>query len=200
VAFVHEIFNALNGQPVAVGEGLQFAMTKLKPILMWTLFAGLVGLLIKTLERKFGFFGRWVVRFIGVAWSVASVFVIPVLVMEEHPDNPIHVVRRSADVIRKTWGEALAGYAGLQIGGVLVVLSTLVMLPLSMFVGIAYKQFGAMLAGFAGWFVLVCAFSYLMSVAGQIYLCMLYRYASAGAVPDGLTPEMLTSAWRPRKE
>ncbi len=47
-------------------------------------------------------------------------FVIPVLVMEEHPDNPIGVVKQSAGVIRKTWGEALAGYAGLQVGGIIV--------------------------------------------------------------------------------
>lgn len=200
VAFVHEIFNALNGRPVSVSEGLQFATTKLKPILMWTLFAGLVGLLIKTLEQKFGFFGRWVVRFIGVAWSVASVFVIPVLVMEEHPDNPIDVVRQSAGVIKKTWGEALAGYAGLQIGAAIGILSAAVLLPASLYAGVAYEQWGLAAAGFGSWFVFICAFSYLMSVAEQIYLCMLYRYASVGAVSEGFTPDMLTSAWTPRKD
>ena len=199
VAFVHGIFNALSDKPVSVSEGLSFATTKLKPILMWTLFAGLVGLAIKTLEEKFGFFGRWIVRLIGVAWSVASVFVIPVLVMEEHPDNPIDVVRQSAGVITKTWGEALAGYAGLQIGGVIIAVATVVVVPLSMYVGLAYKQFALMLTGFAGWFVFICAFSYVMSIASQIYLCMLYRYATAGAVPQGLTSDMLTTAWRPKK-
>ena len=63
---------------------------------------------------------RSVIRTVGFAWSVASVFVIPVLVLEEHSNNPIEVVRQSAEVIRKTWGEALAGYAGLQLGGFLV--------------------------------------------------------------------------------
>jgi hypothetical protein len=199
VAFVHGVFNALNDKPVSVSEGLQFALTKLKPILMWTMFAGVVGLIIKALEEKFGFFGAWIVRLIGLAWSVASVFVIPVLVMEEHPDNPIDVVRQSAGVIKKTWGEALAGYAGLQIGGMIVVAATVVIVPLSMYVGLGLNQFGAMLAGFAGWFAFVCAFSYLLSVAGQVYLCMLYRYAAAGVVPAGLTSDMLTSAWRPKK-
>lgn len=199
VAFVHEIFNALNEKPVSISEGLQFATTKLKPILMWALFAGLVGLAIKTLEEKFGVFGRWVVRFIGVAWSVASVFVIPVLVMEEHPDNPIEVVRRSAGVIKNTWGEALAGYAGLQVGGLIAVLSAVVVLSASTFVGVAYGQWQLMLAGYALWFAFIFAFSYLLSVAGQVYLCMLYRYATAGTVPEGLTPDLLTTAWRPKK-
>src|SRR5262249_29329095 len=45
VAFYHEILAALSGQPVAIGRGLKFAGTKLGAILMWTRFAGLVGLL-----------------------------------------------------------------------------------------------------------------------------------------------------------
>jgi len=199
VAFVHEIFNALNGKPVSVAEGLEFATTKIKPILMWALFAGLIGLLIKTLEEKLGFFGRWVVRSIGLAWSVASVFVIPVLVMEEHPDNPIDVVRQSAGVIKKTWGEALGGYAGLQLGGMLAGLSALVAIPLCFIAGFVYSQWMAMFAGLAFWFAAMLAFSYAMSVAGQIYLCVLYRYASAGTLTEGFAPESLASAWRPKK-
>ncbi|HEX4646501.1 MAG TPA: hypothetical protein VH598_12930, partial [Verrucomicrobiae bacterium] len=50
VAFYREILNALNGQPVSIGAGLQFARSKWKIILMWALFAGLVGFTIKTLE------------------------------------------------------------------------------------------------------------------------------------------------------
>lgn len=200
VAFTHGIFNALDGKEVSVTEGLQFAATKLKPIVMWTLFAGLIGFLIKSLEERFGFVGRMIIRAIGTAWSVASVFVIPVLVLEEHPDNPIGVVKQSAGVIRKTWGEALAGYAGLQIGGLIVGAGTIVV------VGGAIASFfflNSMAPGFvviALWLAFIVAFSYAMSVAGQIYLCVLYRYAAAGVVPPGYTPEMLTTAWRPRKD
>jgi hypothetical protein len=199
VAFVHEIFNALNGEPVTVSDGLRFAGTKVKPILMWTLFAGVVGLLIRSLEQKFGFFGRWVVRLVGLAWSVASVFVIPVLVMEEHPDNPIGVVRQSAGVISKTWGEALAGYAGLQFGGIVIGFGSIAVAIAAFAGGMYLENMGLTFAVLGAWFVFICAFSYAMSVAGQIYLCVLYRYASAGIVPQGYTPEMLTMAWRPKK-
>ena len=43
---------------MSIPRGLKFAGTKLKAILMWTLFAGLVGLIIKTLEQKLDFVGR----------------------------------------------------------------------------------------------------------------------------------------------
>lgn len=199
VAFVHEIFDALDGKPVSVMEGLQFAGTKVKPILLWTLFAGVVGLLIRSLEERVGFFGRWVVRLIGLAWSVSSVFVIPVLVMEEHSDNPIGVVRQSAGVIRKTWGEALAGYAGLQFGGIFVGLGSLGVLATAFGVGFFLENVGMAMALVVLWLAFMCAFAYAMSVASQIYLCVLYRYAATGVVPDGYTPEMLTMAWKPKK-
>lgn len=199
VAFVHEIFDALDGNSVSVSEGIAFALTKLKPILMWTLFAGVIGLLIKALEQRFGFFGRWIIRLIGTAWSVAAVFVIPVLVIEKTTVNPLEVVKRSAAVIRAAWGEALGGYAGLQIGGFIVVTSLLVVGGLSGWAGWASQSFAPFIAGMLAWLAFACAFTYALGVAGQIYLCVLYRYATAGAVPAGYTPEMLGSAWTPKK-
>ena len=199
VAFVHSIFDALDGKPVSVSEGIRFALTKLKPILMWTLFAGAIGLLIKALEERFGFFGRMVIRFIGIAWSVASVFVIPVLVLEEHPDNPIGVVKQSAGVIRKAWGEALGGYAGLQVGGILVVGSLFVIGGLSGWAAWASQSLMPVVVGMLSWFLAACVFSYVLGVAGQIYLCVLYRFATAGTVPAGYTTEMLGLAWTPKK-
>src|SRR5262245_19067372 len=50
VAFYHEILVALRGQAVSITRGLRFAFTKLGSILMWTLFAGIVGLIIKAIE------------------------------------------------------------------------------------------------------------------------------------------------------
>ena len=47
------------------------AGTRLGPILMWTLFAGLVGLIIKTIEQRLSLVGRIIARLLGTAWSVA---------------------------------------------------------------------------------------------------------------------------------
>lgn len=69
-AFFNEIINALNGRPVSIAAGLRFALTKLKPIAMWSLLAGVVGIVIEKLEQQFGFFGRWIVGLIGVVNKV----------------------------------------------------------------------------------------------------------------------------------
>lgn len=199
VAFVHEIFDALDGKPVSIGEGIAFAMTKLKPILLWSLFAGLVGILIKSLEERFGYFGKMVIRAVGLAWSVASVFVIPVLVMEEHPDNPIGVVKQSAGVISKTWGESLGGYAGLQLGGFLAAFGLFSSIVLSGVAAYALGSWAALALGLALGVGLTMAFSYSLGVAGQIFLCVLYRFATTGTAPAGWDASALGSAWTPKK-
>src|SRR2546425_251080 len=58
VAFTNEVLAALRGNPVSIGRGLRFACAKLKAILLWTLFAGVVGLIIKAVEEKLDFVGR----------------------------------------------------------------------------------------------------------------------------------------------
>lgn len=195
VAFVHEIFDALDGNNVSVAEGIAFAMTKLKPILAWTLFAGLIGLAIKALEEKVGFFGKWVVRMLGAAWSVAAVFVVPILVVEEVP-TPIDAIKRSAGLITKTWGEALAGYAGLQLAGPIVLL-TMPFLGFGMYYSaVVLDSMKLMAVVFGLWLAGVAAFSYAVGVAGQIYLCVLYRYAANGQLTAGFTADALGASWK----
>src|SRR5882672_8253508 len=120
VAFYNEILAALSGQPVSIGRGLKFACTRWKAVLMWTLFAGLVGLIIKAIEQRLEIVGRFLARFIGLAWSIASVFVIPIIVREEQSANPLNLLKKSAGILKRTWGEALIGYVGLTFANTLI--------------------------------------------------------------------------------
>src|SRR5258708_2381449 len=128
VAFYHEILAALGGQPVSVGRGLKFAGSRLGSIVMWSVFAGVGGLIIKAIEERLELVGRIIGRLIGIAWSVAAVFVIPVIVREEQNANPVAVLKKSAGILKKTWGEALIGYAGLAFANTLILAGSVVLL------------------------------------------------------------------------
>src|SRR5258708_4823412 len=127
VAFYHEILAALGGQPVSVGRGLKFAGSRLGSILMWSLFAGVVGLIIKAIEERLELVGRIIGRLIGIAWSVAAVFVIPIIVREEQNANPVAVLKKSAGILKRTWGEALTRYARLAFANTLILFATMAM-------------------------------------------------------------------------
>jgi hypothetical protein len=126
VAFYHEIIEALNGRSVGVRQGMRFAFSRIRAILFWSIFAGIVGTIIKMLEQRSGLIGKITMKLIGLAWSVAAVFAIPVIITEETTANPFTVLQNSAVAIKKTWGETLIGFVGLQFGTFLIVLGSMI--------------------------------------------------------------------------
>jgi hypothetical protein len=200
VAFYHEILSALGGGTVSIPRGLKFACTRWKAILMWSLFAGLVGLIIQQIEQRLSFFGRIIGRFIGMAWSIASVFVIPAIVQDEQNTNPIQMLKNSASVLKRTWGEALIGYMGMSLASGLILFASIVLLIGALAASIFLNNYW--LIGVVGvlWVLAMFVLSYLTSVAGQIYKGALYLYAANGIVPEPYSQEMLDSAWKFKKE
>jgi hypothetical protein len=196
VAFCSQIMLALRGGEVSIGAGLQFALSRWQPILFWSLLTGLVGYLIQKLEGSFGFIGRFVIGLIGLVWSVASVFAIPVLVEESDIRNPVDVVRKSAGIIKKTWGESLIGYLGLQLSGFLSILVLLACGAVAILLAIYTQAWWLPFAALGIWLVFTIVFSYLTSVASQIYQCALYIYASTGSVPTPFDRSMMDNAWK----
>jgi hypothetical protein len=199
VAFYHEILVALGGQPVSIVRGLKFAGTKWKAVLMWALFAGLVGLIIRQLEERLSFVGRIITRFIGIAWSIAAVFVIPIIVCEEQNANPVAMLKKSAGILKRTWGEALIGYVGLGMVSGLMMIASMAFLFGALVVSIMLKNFWLLAVAGVLWLVAMFVLSYLTSLAGQIYKGALYLYAASGVVPEPYNQEMLDSAWKFKK-
>lgn len=198
VAFYHQILEALAGRPVSVLAGLRFASQRLQPILMWSLFAGVVGLLIQAIEERLGWVGRWIAGLLGVVWSVASVFVIPVLI-RENSVNPLTLLRSSATTLRRTWGEALAGYVGFTLGSWLILLGSLVLLTGAFFLTYVVHSPLPFFFTLIAWIVSIVALAYFSSVAGHVYRCALYVYASEGVVPAPYDAAMMDAAWKVRK-
>lgn len=198
VAFYNEILKALAGEPVSVRSGLAFAWSRVRSIFMWSLLAGTVGLLIKALEQRFGWVGRWVMRLIGMVWSVASVFAIPVLI-REGGTNPITMLRQSVGVLRRTWGETLAAYVGITIGSWIILLGSLAFLGGAVGLTVLRHSPVAILLAIVIWLVAMSCLAYLVAVAGHVYRCALYVYATEGVVPESYTPALMDAAWKIKK-
>ena len=199
VAFYHEILAALNGEAVSLSRGLSFAVSRWKAIVMWTLFAGLIGLLIKLIEERLDFVGKIIARLVGVAWSIASVFVIPVMVRDEETSNPITMVKKSAEILTSTWGESLIGYVGIGIINSVVFFGSAVALALGIIVTTQIHNYLLMGLIIGGWVIAMICWSYLMNVANLVYKGALYLYASEGILAEPYDEEALHTAWRFKK-
>ena len=119
VALVSIAGNRLAGGNATLNDGLQIAWQRKWSIFQWALLSATVGMVIQALEQKFGFLGRIVIRIIGVAWVLASFFVVPLLAAENM--GPVEALYKSGSIFRKTWGEQVSG--GFSFGLIFVLLT-----------------------------------------------------------------------------
>lgn len=194
VAFYHEILSALRGNGVSIRRGLAYALTRWQAVLLWATFAGLVGLLIRQLEERVDFFGKLIIGLIGTAWSVASIFVVPVLVMETESINPFGMLKKSALTLKRTWGESLIGFVGIQAGGMLVAFVSVLLALVAIAVSIISLSIWVALATVFVWLFTVVALSYFVSIANHIYRCALYLYATEQRISEPYSLELLQMA------
>ena len=192
VALVAVANSRLMGGSWTFKDGLELAWERKGTILEWALVAATVGVLLRTLEERLGLMGRLIMRIIGIAWTLACYFVVPVLAFEDL--TPIDALKRSSKLFRDTWGEKVIG------GFSLSVVSLVLMLP-----GIGLPMAAAFLAGINGMMVglilMVLYFlvlSVFMSAVGGIFNAALYRYACFKQVPPAFSEELIVSAWAPK--
>jgi len=124
------------------------------------------------------------------------VFVIPIIVREEQGSNPLNMLKKSAGILKRTWGEALIGYAGLAFANTLILICSAILLMGAMVASIALNNYWLIAITGVLWLFALFAWSYLTSVASQVYKGALYLYAAEGVVAEPYSREMLDMAWK----
>lgn len=203
VAFYSEIIRGIYGEPVRIGRGFGYALSRFKAIFLWSLLASTVGLILSMLSERGGLLGKLILRLIGVVWAVASAFAIPALVCDPTLDSPFQALKLSAGTIRKTWGESLAGFVGLRIitglGAILLALLTALLFAVNAMTGgapaVLIGSAAVWFIGLAGAFIL----GYLVMVAEQVYRASLYLYAQYDVVGADFTEDEIAGAFKMKK-
>jgi hypothetical protein len=199
VAFNHQILEALNGRPVSIRRGIAEACARWQSVLLWSLVAGVVGLIIRALEQRLSIIGRIIAGFIGLAWSVASIFAIPILARTPGFSNPFKVLSQSAETIKRTWGETLAGYVGMQGMNLLVLWISLLFWAAAGGAAFLLSNFWILLIAGVPWLLALIVYGYVAGIASRVYLCALYLYAADGFVPGQYDASMMSMGWKVRK-
>lgn len=182
------------GDPT-VADGFRAAFNRLPQIFAWALVSATVGLVLRIVESRSERVGQIVAALVGAAWSIATYFVVPVLVVER--TGPVEAVKRSFAVLRKTWGEALAANFGI---GILVFLAMVPCIAL-IFFGVMMLAAGT---GALGGVLLCCGVlslilvSLISSALDSILLAALYLYATEGTVPQHFDNSLLQNSFTTR--
>ena len=176
----------LRGGDPTLSSALSAAGRRVVPILMWAIVAATVGTLLRALQNRAGFIGKIVVGIVGAAWSLATFFVVPVLVLEDRAVGASF--RRSVDVFKETWGETFVGSATLGMAAVCAWVSLIAITGLAAWAGLGVL---ALVIGATGAIFLSVLFPALQGV----FVASLYQYATRGTAPAGYDADLLRSAF-----
>jgi hypothetical protein len=185
----------LRGGDPTVGDGFRIASSRIGPIIGYALIAATVGMILRTISKRSGGIGRLIVSLVGFAWNVATYLVVPILAVENV--GPLEAIKRSADLLRRTWGEQIAGNLGL--GGIFALFYLLVVVA---FIPVAIlainAQSAALIIGAIILFILVFTLVGLVhSTLEGIYSAAVYQYATTGQVGAFFDERLVRGAFVP---
>ena len=187
---------ALNGRKLGLGAALGVSVRRVGQILMWSLLAAGVGVLLQQLAERIPWGGRIASWLLGAAWSLLTIFAVPVLAIEGR--GAPGCLRRSAELLKSRWGEATAG--GLTISAWAGAVGIIPGLMLG--AGVALLAF----ATAAGVALLVTGLVLLMLIGGvsgavrQVFAVALYHYAADGTARGGFPEQALASPFTKKRK
>jgi hypothetical protein len=181
----------MRGGDPTIGSALAAAGRRFGTILAWAVVAATVGMLLRAARDRAGFIGRIAASIAGAAWSLATFFVVPVLVLEERSVKDSFT--RSVDLFKRTWGETFVGGVGLGVIAFACWITLVAMVGLLAWANLLFLALGV---GVAGAIFLLVFFSALQG----IYIASLYRYASGGGSVPGFDNDLLASAFVPKSK
>lgn len=186
----------LRGGDPTVADGFRIASGKVGTIFGYALIAATVGMVLRALQERAGFIGKIIIGLIGMAWNLATFLVVPVLVTEDV--NPVDAVKRSMDLLRRTWGEQVIG--GFSLGAITGLATFLLILVFVPMIILAVSAGSPVLIGLViGGFVLsLLLLSLVNATLSGIYTAALYRYAAEGDLSQGFEAGMVEGAFRPK--
>jgi hypothetical protein len=147
-------------------------------------------------DRDNNFIVRLIGSGLGVAWTLATFLVVPVLVNRNI--GPIDALKESLALLRRTWGENAIGNVGIGavfgvmmvavviVGGATCFFAAQASVTLAISVGVAFVLAAVVLG-------------VIQSALSGIYSAALYRYAMAHETPDAFRGMALESAFAPKR-
>jgi len=197
-ALVGAVMIRLDGGSPALADGLRIANTRLPAILGYAVISATVGVILRAIQERLGFVGRLVVGLIGAGWALATFLVVPLIVTRD--SGPLESISESTALLKRTWGENIAGHAGLGAAFGLVyfglaggsVLLAVLLLAAGSVSPVFFFLFGAMVV-----LALLACVLFQATLTG-IYSAVLYRYATDGSGTVGFDNATLAASFLPK--
>lgn len=201
LAYVSVFFNTalvcaaderLRGGDPTIGSALAGAASRAGAILPWAIVSATVSFILRSIQERSGVIGRIAIGLVGMAWSLVTFLVLPVVALERV--GVVDAIKRSAELFRRAWGEQVIANAGIGLIGFLGMLCGLPLLALA-----ATGVTALALVGIGLFVVWVGAVLCVTTALSAVFQTALYHYASSGQVPEAFAGADLAHAFVPKR-
>jgi hypothetical protein len=165
-ALVHCTHLYFNGEEPTISKGLQFALSRIGAIFSWAVFAATVGFILRVLQENLGTIGKVITGFIGIVWSIATFFVVPVIAYENL--GPVGAFKRSTQLMKEKWGEKLGSAFSF---GLVTLMGMLLLAIPSLILFLLVNPLAGIILFFVGLFMITAA----VSAAKMIFVSAVYH-------------------------
>ena len=180
----------LTGGDPTFSDGISAAKQNIGQIFVWALISATIGLVLQAIRDNNNFVAQIISSMIGVAWSLLTFFVIPVMIIEKR--GTIESIKESASLFKRTWGETVIGQGGVALIFLLIAIIALIPVTLLMMTGV-----GEIMIAAVSLYLLLLIILFVIANAMQgIYNTALYLYAKNGTVPSVFSKELIEQAFR----
>jgi hypothetical protein len=185
---------SLDGRPIGVREALDISWKRVGRIAQWALLAAGVGFILDEVAARIPGAGRVASWLLGAAWSLATIFAVPLLALEG--TGPLETAKGSVGLIKGKWGEGITGLVSIAAW------STIAFVPIGIAFGAGLAVRGndpnlgaALIAIAIGGLLLVSA---LALATREIFAVALYRYVNGVPNTGGFAEEDLAEPFSRR--
>ena len=188
MALVHCTSLYFKGEKATVKQGIEFSKSRIGAIFGWAVFAGIVGGVLKIIQENVGSLGKIITAIIGVVWSVATFFVVPVIAYENV--GPLQAFKRSSQLMKEKWGESIgAGFSFflIQLGCMAVIaVVAFAVSAINIIAGIAIAVLGVLIL------------STVMSAIKTIFISAVYHNVTGDPV-ELYNQQLIDNLFEPKK-
>jgi len=182
MALIHCTRLYFQRQEVSITAGLRFSMSRIGAIFSWAVFAATVGLVLRAIQENSGIIGKIITGIIGIVWSVATFFVVPVIAYENL--GSIGAFKRSSRMMKQKWGESLA--AGFSFGLIQFLGFIVICIPL-FYLGMLVDPLVGIALAVAGMFVIMA----ITSSVQTIFVSAVYHNITNGDVTEHFNQQLV---------
>ena len=182
-ALVHGALDRLNGNDPTTRTAIAGARKRFGPLAGWAVVSVIFAMIMQAIRERGGFIAGLFTWLAEAAWAVISFLVLPIIIVEG--TGPFASLKRSTQLLKKTWGENLIGQFGLGLVGFVAALPGIFVGLLLIWAGSAAGIAALIWIGVVIAVLWAIAVSLFFSALKSVYQAVLYRYATENEVAEG---------------